>query len=52
MAATAEQVGVKKTALDSTGMSVLAVLAGAFIALGAVFSLEEQAGCKACVGQS
>ena len=52
MAAKAEQVGVKKAALDSTGMFVLAVLAGAFIALGAVFSLEEQAGFKACVGQS
>jgi formate transporter len=38
MAERAEQVGVKKATMDATSMFVLAVLAGAFIALGGVFS--------------
>ncbi|HEV3084794.1 MAG TPA: hypothetical protein VGY66_33845 [Gemmataceae bacterium] len=37
MAAKAEQIGVKKAAMDFLGMFVLAVLAGAFIALGSRF---------------
>jgi formate/nitrite transporter len=38
MAEKAEQVGVRKAAMDATSTFVLAVLAGAFIALGGVFS--------------
>ena len=38
MAAKAEQVGAKKAHLPALSMFVLSVLAGAFIALGAVFS--------------
>jgi formate/nitrite transporter FocA (FNT family) len=38
MAERAEQVGVRKAAMDATSTFVLAVLAGAFIALGAVFA--------------
>jgi len=38
MAERAEQVGVRKAALDAVSTFVLAVLAGAFIALGAAFS--------------
>jgi formate transporter FocA len=44
MAAKAEEIGVKKAAMDSTRMFILAVLAGAFIALGAVFSNTVSAG--------
>jgi len=44
MAARAEQLGVKKAHLDLLSMFVLAVLAGAFIALGAVFSTTVTAG--------
>lgn len=40
----AEEVGVKKAALDTLSMFALAVLAGAFIALGAVFSTTIVAG--------
>jgi formate/nitrite transporter len=46
MAAKAEETGVKKAAMDSTGLFVLAVLAGAFIALGAVFSTTVTAGAS------
>jgi formate transporter FocA len=44
MAAKAEQVGVKKANMEFTAMFALAVLAGAFIALGAVFSTTVAAG--------
>lgn len=44
MATKAEQVGVKKAHLDGISMFVLAVLAGAFIALGAVFATTVVAG--------
>ncbi|MEP7355752.1 MAG: formate transporter FocA [Anaerolineales bacterium] len=44
MAAKAAQVGVKKAHLPALNMFVLAVLAGAFIALGAVFSTTVVAG--------
>lgn len=38
MALRAEEIGVKKATMNSAGLFVLAVLAGAFIAFGAVFS--------------
>ena len=44
MAAKAEQIGVKKARLNPVSMFVLAVLAGAFIALGAIFSTTVVAG--------
>ncbi len=44
MAAKAEQTGVKKAHLNPVSMFVLAVLAGAFIALGAIFSTTVVAG--------
>jgi formate transporter len=44
MALKAEQIGVKKAHLHPLGMFVLAVLAGAFIALGAVFATTTVAG--------
>jgi formate transporter len=44
MATRAEAVGVKKASLDTVSMFVLAVLAGAFVALGAVFSTTVSAG--------
>jgi formate transporter FocA len=44
MAAKAEEIGVKKAAMDSTRLFVLAVLAGAFIALGAAFATTVTAG--------
>lgn len=44
MAARAEQLGVKKATLDTARLFVLAVLAGAFIALGALFSTTVAAG--------
>ena len=47
MAARAEQVGAKKAHLPALSMFVLAVLAGAFIALGAVFSTTVVAGSAA-----
>lgn len=44
MAAKAAQIGVKKAQLDLVSMFVLAVLAGAFIALGAIFATTVVAG--------
>jgi formate transporter len=44
MAARAEQVGLKKAGLDWVSTFVLSVLAGAFIALGAIFSTTTLAG--------
>jgi formate transporter FocA len=46
MALKAEQIGVKKAHLPPMGMFVLAVLAGAFIALGAVFATTTVAGAS------
>ncbi len=46
MAARAEQVGVKKAHLPALSMFVLAVLAGAFIALGASFATTVVAGAS------
>jgi formate transporter len=43
MAARAEQIGVKKAAMDAAGMFTLGVLAGAFIALGAMFATTVSA---------
>ncbi len=44
MAAKAEQVGVTKAGLDTLTMFALAVLAGAFIAMGAIFATTTTAG--------
>lgn len=44
MAAKAEEIGVRKAQLSATSMLVLAVLAGAFIALGAIFATTVTAG--------
>ncbi|MEX0891532.1 MAG: formate transporter FocA [Gemmatimonadota bacterium] len=44
MATRAEEIGARKAAMDFTSMFVLAVLAGAFIALGAVFATSVSAG--------
>ena len=44
MAAKAEQVGVRKANLKSASMFALAVLAGAFIALGSIFATTVGAG--------
>jgi formate transporter len=44
MAVKAEQVGVRKANLSAVSMFALAVLAGAFIALGAVFATTVSAG--------
>lgn len=44
MARKAEDVGVRKAGMDGVTMFVLAVLAGAFIALGAVFATTVAAG--------
>lgn len=44
MAAKAESIGVKKANLDVVSMFALAVLAGAFIALGAIFATTVGAG--------
>jgi len=44
MAKRAEEVGVNKASMDAVGMLTLAVLAGAFIAFGGVFSTVALAG--------
>lgn len=44
MATRAEEIGVKKAAMDAARLFVLAVLAGAFIALGAAFATTVAAG--------
>ena len=49
MAAKAEAIGVKKASVDAASVFVLAVLAGAFIALGAVFSSTVVAGTAGSV---
>jgi formate transporter FocA len=47
MAMRAEQIGVKKASLDTVSLFVLAVLAGAFIGLGAIFATTVAAGGSA-----
>jgi formate transporter len=47
MAVKAAETGVKKTKLDTLRMFLLAVLAGAFIAMGAVFATTVSAGASA-----
>jgi formate/nitrite transporter len=47
MARRAEEVGVRKAAMDATRVFTLAVLAGAFIALGGVFATTALAGAGA-----
>ena len=47
MAQKAEDIGVRKAAMDGASVFALAVLAGAFIALGAVFSTVALAGAGA-----
>src|SRR5215471_18626060 len=49
MATKAEGLGVKKAAMDATSTFVLSLLAGAFIALGAVFSTTVVAGTAGTV---
>lgn len=44
MAQKAEQIGVRKAEMSLTNLLVLAVLAGAFVALGAIFSTTVAAG--------
>ncbi len=44
MAAKAEDIGVKKAALPALNMFVLAILAGAFIGIGAIFATTVAAG--------
>ncbi len=44
MAARAEDVGVRKARLDAVSLFALAVLAGAFISLGAIFATTVSAG--------
>jgi formate transporter FocA len=44
MAVQAERIGLKKAQMDAASMFALAVLAGAFIALGAVFATTVSAG--------
>lgn len=46
MAAKAEEIGVKKAGMSTRRLFVLAVLAGAFIALGAIFSTTVAAGAS------
>jgi formate/nitrite transporter len=46
IARTAEEVGVRKANLDLVSLFTLAVLAGAFIALGAIFSTTVAAGAQ------
>lgn len=46
MAAKAEQVGTTKAGTEAAALLVLSVLAGAFIALGAIFSTVTGAGAK------
>jgi formate transporter len=46
MAAKAEEIGLKKAGMDAGRMFVLGVLAGAFIALGAIFATTVVAGAS------
>jgi len=49
MASKAEDLGVKKAALPALNMFILAILAGAFIAMGAIFATTVSAGSIAVV---
>ncbi len=49
MAQLAEEAGIKKANLDGVSIFVLALLAGAFIALGAIFATAVTAGLKDAV---
>ena len=49
MAKKAEDVGVRKAGMDALSMFTLAILAGAFIALGAVFATTAAAGTAGAV---
>lgn len=49
MARRAAEIGVKKAAMDGMTMFVLAILAGAFIALGAIFATTVAAGATGLV---
>lgn len=49
MATKAEEIGTKKAAMNTVSTFVLARLAGAFIALGAVFSTTVAAGNSAAL---
>lgn len=46
MAARAEQIGMRKAAMATVNLFALAVLAGAFVALGAIFSTTVAAGAS------
>jgi formate/nitrite transporter len=46
MAERAEQIGVEKTRLDTLSLMALAVLAGAFVAFGSMFSVVVTAGAE------
>ena len=46
MAEKAEHIGVDKTRLDTMSLLALAVLAGAFIAFGSMFSIVVSAGAE------
>src|SRR6266536_4902245 len=46
MAVRAERVGVEKTRLDTASLIALAVLAGAFVAFGSMFSVVVTAGAE------
>jgi formate transporter FocA len=50
MAVKAEEVGVRKASGDATRTFILAILAGAFISLGAVFSTTVGAGVQDALG--
>ena len=49
MAARAERIGVEKTRLDTASLIALAVLAGAFVAFGSIFSIVVTAGAEGVV---
>src|SRR6266496_4616770 len=49
MAVRAERVGVEKTRLDTASLIALAVLAGAFVAFGSIFSIVVTAGAEGVV---
>jgi len=46
MAEKAEHIGVDKTRLDTMSLLALAVLAGAFVAFGSMFSIVVSAGAE------
>ena len=46
MAEKAEHIGVENTRLDTMSLLVLAVLAGAFVAFGSMFSIRRLGWCR------